>query len=98
MSQCVIMFTRVPLGYFAGCVFLGHGRRRPEGALGMRPRQSPERTSPIEIVTFIENVLNAYQNFGSLLADVPGAAISSPWDFRPRVLVIFFRFIGKGGA
>ena len=29
-------------------------------------------------------------------ADVPGAAISSTWDFPPKVLVIFLRFPGKG--
>ena len=29
-------------------------------------------------------------------ADVPGAAIWSPWDFPAEVLVTFFRFLGKG--
>ena len=33
---------------------------------------------------------------GAHVADVLGAAISSPWDFLPKVLVIFFRFLGKG--
>ena len=28
-------------------------------------------------------------------ADVPGAAISSPWNFPPKVLVTFFRLLGK---
>ena len=34
---------------------------------------------------------------GITLADVSGAALSSPWDFPPKILVIFFRFLGKGG-
>ena len=33
---------------------------------------------------------------GIHLAVVPGAAISSPWDFLLKVLVISFRFPGKG--
>ena len=33
---------------------------------------------------------------GTHLADVLGAAISSPWDFPLGVLVIFFRFLRKG--
>ena len=33
---------------------------------------------------------------GSPLADVPGAAISPPWDFPPKALVLFFRVLGKG--
>ena len=33
---------------------------------------------------------------GNHLADVQGAAISSPWDFPPNVLVIFWKFLGKG--
>ena len=32
---------------------------------------------------------------GNHLADVLGAAISLPWDFRQKVLVILFRFLGK---
>ena len=32
---------------------------------------------------------------GSHGADVPGAAISSRWDFLPKVLVFLFRFLGK---
>ena len=33
---------------------------------------------------------------GTHEADVPEAAISSPQDFPPKVLVFFFRFLGKG--
>ena len=35
---------------------------------------------------------------GIHLADVLGAALSSLWDFPPKVLVISFRFLEKGGA
>ena len=31
-----------------------------------------------------------------LLADVPVAAISSPWDLPQKILVTFFRCLGKG--
>ena len=34
--------------------------------------------------------------FGIHIADVPRAAIYSPWDFLPMVLVNFSRFLGKG--
>ena len=33
---------------------------------------------------------------GIHLADVPGTAISSPWDFPPKLPVIFVRLLGKG--
>ena len=33
---------------------------------------------------------------GYHLADVPGAAISLPWDFPPEVLVTFSGSAGKG--
>ena len=36
------------------------------------------------------------QKPGTRGADVPGAAILSPWDFLPKVLVTFFSFRGKG--
>ena len=36
------------------------------------------------------------QYLGDHPADVPDAAISSPWDFPPKVLVTFFGFLGKG--
>ena len=32
---------------------------------------------------------------GIHIADVLGAAISPPWDFPSKVLVTFFRFLGK---
>ena len=36
------------------------------------------------------------KNEGISLAVMDRAAISSPWDFVPNILVIFFRFLGKG--
>ena len=33
---------------------------------------------------------------GIHITDVAGAATSSPWDFLPKVLVIFYRFLGEG--
>ena len=39
--------------------------------------------------TFITNTASV---LGIHLADVQGAAISSHWDFPPKVLVIFFGF------
>ena len=33
---------------------------------------------------------------GIHLADAPGAAISPPWDFSPKLLVFFARFFWKG--
>ena len=41
-------------------------------------------------------VMDAWRFFSSPLADVPGAAISTPWDCPPKILVPFF--LGKGGA
>ena len=35
-------------------------------------------------------------SFGTHGADVPGAAISSPWVFPPKALATFFGFVGKG--
>ena len=47
---------------------------------------------------------NGYENIrlckvrlgGAHGAYVPGVAILPPWDFPPKVLVIFFRFLVKG--
>ena len=35
---------------------------------------------------------------GITLAVVARAAISSHWDFLPKILVIFFRFLGERGS
>ena len=38
------------------------------------------------------------KKIGNPRADVLGAAILVPWDFPPKVPVLFFMFLGKGGA
>ena len=55
----------------------------------------------VGLLVIWQNVLCCNANTsatGNHLADVRGAAISSPWDFVPKVIVIFFRFPGKGGT
>ena len=40
--------------------------------------------------TKVENLGKKAEKLGNPLADIPGSATSSPWDFPPKILVIFF--------